>query len=372
MKSNYILVIICIVALIFSADCFSQNNQITLTAVGDILLARLPGKHLLASSDPSFPFSQIRKYFLISDIAFANLECPISERGTPYPGKPENITFRAPLKALTALGNSGLTILSLANNHANDFGPIALHDTIHYLNQKGIKVCGAGRYSEEASKPVFITAKGIQFAFLGFAEPVWSTRQALPWKNYRKVTLKENRMQPDAKLSLLPEDFAGITYLAAALKSIQQIKQENPDRIIVVSIHWGIEHAHYPEQYQITLAHSIIDAGATIILGHHPHVLQSIELYNKGIILYSMGNFVFDMASDATYESALFQFTFTGNTLASLSILPVVISRKNFAPALADTATGANILKNIQTYSQKLNTTITISNGTGMLAIPTK
>ncbi len=355
-----------------SSDCFSQNNQIILTAVGDILLTRLPGKHLLAANDPSFPFSDVKKYFLASDIAFANLECPISERGTPYPGKPENITFRAPLKALTALKNSGLTILSLANNHANDYGPLALSDTIQHLKQKGIHVCGAGRYLEEASKPVFINAKNIQFAFLGYAEPMWSTRQAQSWKQYRKMTQKEILMQPNASLSQLPEDFTGITALSSAVKSAQQIKQAYPHSIIVVSIHWGIEHEHYPRSYQIALAHSIIDAGASIILGHHPHVLQSIELYNNGIILYSMGNFVFDMASDDTYESALFQFKFTGSKLVSVSIIPIQISRKNFAPVPADAKSGEKIIKNIQTYSQKFNTKISISNGCGLLVLNTK
>ena len=366
-----IIVLLCI-SIIFSSDCFSKDYHIVLTAVGDILLSRLPGKHLLAAPDDVFPFSNVRKYFLSSDIAFANLECPIAQRGTPYPGKPENITFRAPLKALTALGNSGLTILSLANNHANDYGPIALSDTINYLTQKGIHVCGAGRYLEEASKPVIINAKGIQFAFLGYAEPVWSTRQAQSWEKYRKITQKEIYMEPDVSLPLLPENFTGITALSEAVKSVQQIKQAYPRRIIVVSIHWGIEHEHYPREYQIKLAHSIIDAGASIILGHHPHVLQSIEQYNNGIVLYSMGNFVFDMASDATYESALFQFAYTGNTLTSLSIIPIQISRKNFVPALADPKIGEKILKNIQTYSQKFNTQISISNGSGILILNPK
>lgn len=350
--------------IIVSSISFSDNNSILLIAAGDILLARLPGKQLLASRNPSFPFTQVRHYFLTSDIAFANLECPISERGTPYPGKPENITFRAPLKALTALSNSGLSILSLANNHSNDYGPQALRDTMEELAHIDIKYCGAGSHLEAASSPAIIVVKGVRFAFFGYAELLWSTKQAWPWASQLTLTRKElflDKFASTAPFELTP-DFTGISAIGNVLADVKKFKARNPTSVIIVSIHWGIEHEHYPRAYQISLAHDIIDAGATIILGHHPHVLQGIEIYNKGIIVYSMGNFVFDMASDETYKSALFQFRFTGTQVDSISIIPVQIDRRNYSPAPAYESAAQKILTDIQTYSQKLGTRITIAN----------
>ena len=368
------LLILCFSALclLITAETGQSETDIVLAAAGDILLSRLPAKRLLASSDENFPFSRTRDFFLDADIAFANLECPVSDRGKPYPGKPENITFRAPLKAVQALGNSGLNIVSLANNHFNDYGIDAMLDTMQRLETAGIQYCGAGKYLEEAHRPKIITVKGVRFAFLGYAEPVWSTRQAQAWTPYWRITRTELALHPSCAEStvLFPASFAGMSDMERMLGDIHRIRGNNYADFIVVSIHWGIEHATKPQAWQVKLAHAAVDAGADCILGHHPHVLQSIEIYKDKPVLYSMGNFVFDMAADATYQSAIFLFHLKGAKFSQLEIIPVTISRSDYTPAPADKAGAALILSNLQSYSANFKTTIQIKDKRGYISKP--
>lgn len=260
----------------------AQGDRLTLAVVGDIMLSRTVDK-VIQNNSWQVPFASIPKTLQSSDIAFANLECPASFRGKPYPGKPEDVTFRANPAALMGLKYAGFDVVSLANNHTNDYGPQALTDTLLSLAQLDIAACGAGSSREEAHKAAIIERNGIRLAFLAYAEPIWSVVEAA------------DGPPPAAGVAVLREEdiIADIQKAAAQADGV------------LVSLHWGEEFQQIPRKSDRALAKRLIDAGALAILGHHPHVLQGAEWYKQGLILYSMGNFVFDMKDDATYDSAV-------------------------------------------------------------------
>ncbi len=229
------------------------------------------------------PFASVPESIKTADIAFANLECPASFRGKPYPGKPEEVTFRANPASLFGLKYAGFDVVSLANNHTNDYGPLALQDTLASLNQLDIASCGAGSSEYEARKPAILERNGIRLAFLAYAEPIWS------------VVAAEDGPPVKAGVAVLREE--------DIVADIQQAAKLADG--VLVSLHWGEEFHQVPRESDRALARRLIDAGALAILGHHPHVLQGAEWYRQGLIIYSMGNFVFDMKDDATYDTAV-------------------------------------------------------------------
>jgi poly-gamma-glutamate synthesis protein (capsule biosynthesis protein) len=173
------------------------------------------------------------------------------------------MSLRGSTKSIEGLKYAGFNILSLANNHSLEHGYEALYDTMDLLNNNNIIPLGVGRKKEVARKPVVFNLKTKKIAVLGYCLRPDKTA-------YRSIKNKEE-----------------------ILEDIKNVK-ENVDYIIL-SLHWGDEFVQIPAPWQIDFAHKLIDNGASIILGHHPHVMQGIEEYNGGIIAYSLGNFVFDM-----------------------------------------------------------------------------
>lgn len=305
----------------------AQESTLTLAVAGDIMLARAVDKRIQEAGWHA-PFVSIPETIQKADIAFANLESPASFRGKPYPGKPEEVTFRANPGSLLGLKAAGFDVLSLANNHSNDYGPLALMDTIAGLQQLGIHTCGAGTSAKEARQPAILERNGIRLAFLAYAEPIWSVVEA------------KDGPPPQSGVAVLRE--------ADIIADIQAaVKQADG---VLVSLHWGEEFHTTPRALDRELARRLIDAGALAVLGHHPHVLQGAEWYRQGVILYSMGNFVFDMQSDATYDSAMALINIkrigegtvpykpgkTTLVVEKLAFQPVKLKRGSWGPAPID------------------------------------
>jgi poly-gamma-glutamate synthesis protein (capsule biosynthesis protein) len=201
------------------------------------------------------------------------------------------------------LKNAGFTILSLANNHIPNFGEQGLKDTFNYLHQAGIYYVGAGNNAEEAAAPVFMTIKGTKFAFLAYND----TDVVPPSYEATQNHAGTNFMRPDR--------------MTEAIKRAKQ----NAD-IIIVSMHAGTEYTDDPNQSQITFAHAAIDAGADLVIGHHPHVIQPLENYKGKYILYSLGNFVFDqMWSEETRQGLTAKIFFTKTGVQKIEFQPILI-----------------------------------------------
>lgn len=236
---------------------------------GDVLLSG----HVLSAYEKAGGISGVldeeyRRAIAESDFFFVNEEFPFSDRGVQAADK--EYTFRLPPAKVNILREMGIDGVSLANNHTLDFGEEALLDSCMTLDEVGIMHTGAGADLESASQPVRFEQHGRRIAILGATRviPEWS------W------TAGENHG------GLLA------TYDAAAvLQEIRELKET--EDYVIVYVHWGIEKEDQPQDYQRLLGQQYIDAGADLVIGSHPHVLQGIEYYKGKPIVYSLGNFVF-------------------------------------------------------------------------------
>lgn len=234
----------------------------SITAVGDI---SFQGKN--ADKPAIEVFSSVIPYLKSSSLVIANLENPLLGKGDPVPGK---CTLRGNPGWTKVLSKAGIHVLSLANNHMMDYGEAGLLSTIRALENSGLVYVGAGKNKEEACAPKFLCVKSNRIAFLARTSIIVSSP------------------------SYAGRDQPGVAFLDVN-ETKEKIKAcKGRADIVILLIHWGLEEYLYPSPEQRELAAEFIDAGAELILGHHPHVLQGIERMGNGIVVYSLGNFLFD------------------------------------------------------------------------------
>lgn len=221
-----------------------------------------------------------------ADIMTINNEFTYSTRGEPLPNK--LYTFRAHPSRVNILKEMGVDIVSLANNHAYDYGEVSLLDTMATLNDADILYYGAGHNLEEAMSPVYFEIDGKTIAYVAASRA------------------EKNKMTPQAT-----EDSPGILRCYDTELFIEKIKEADKYADYVIAyLHWGTELTHVLEEVQVTTGKEYIDAGADIVLGAHPHVLQGFEYYNGKPIAYSLGNFWF---TSYTYDTMLLNIHFYGD-----------------------------------------------------------
>jgi poly-gamma-glutamate synthesis protein (capsule biosynthesis protein) len=234
-----------------------------ISAVGDISFEG-PRAH-----DASLEhFAGIASLLRRADLAIANLECALSDTGrNAIPGK---CTLRGSPAWARVLREAGIRFVTLANNHVMDFGPEGLLATIDALRRAGVGFAGAGRNRDEACAPVFLDLAGRRVALLGRSAVIVSA--------------------PTYAAPGVP----GVAFLETdeTLEAIRACRARAD--LVILMVHWGIEEYSYPSPAQRALARRFIEAGADLVLGHHPHVLQGIERFGDGVVAYSLGNFAFD------------------------------------------------------------------------------
>ena len=282
-----------------------------LIAVGDIMLSRDVEQKMVRLNDWLYPFRGTYKITTLGDMVFGNLESPLIEGPAVAT---EGIVFRADPKTVAGLAYGGFNILSLANNHIANQGPDGIERTIHVLDEAGIAHMGAGLDLAQAQQPAILEKNGLKFGFLAY-------------------TYNQSSGKSTAISSLNTDQ------LVADLRNLGT-KADG----MIVSLHAGTEYAEKPSQQQINFTHLAIDNGAALVIGHHPHVVQPVEKYKDGYILYSLGNFIFDqMWSEETREGGIADITFTGNRITSLNIIPVKIF--DFSqPQLMDQEAGSKVI----------------------------
>lgn len=263
----------------------------TMLFAGDIMLSRSVGKIMEKRADWSYPFHRVGELLGGADLAFANLENPISRRG-------QNVgsiySFRADPRAADGLVYAGFDVLSLANNHIGDYGAEALVDTLAILEENGIAYAGAGRDYGEAYRPVVRDVRGVRVAFLAYTNLLPRAAHA-----------------PNSKPAVAYLDMDAVKSGIAAARELADI--------IVVSFHWGEEYHTRRSASQEEIAKAAVDAGASLVVGHHPHVAQEVERYKDGYIAYSLGNFVFDQNfSPDTSRGLLLKVTLRGKRIESV------------------------------------------------------
>lgn len=294
---------------------------------------------VLLGNGKGFLFDDARYIFSPADVAFVNLECCIASSGFPAPGK--EFTFRGPSTSAELLKLAGVDVVSVANNHALDYGKEAFLETTSHLKENGIFWCGGGRNAEEAYKPAIIERHGVRIAFVAFS-----------------------RIMPNgwAATSKSPGCASGFDsrQIASAIKGAKA----NAD-FVVASFHWGVELATTPGEDQRELAHLAIDSGACMVIGHHPHVVQGFEVYRNSIVAYSLGNFVFSPPREISSRTLAVTALFSPSGLVQAKVVPMRII--NCRPLILDGKEADLWLSTVAGYSKALGTKVDIRNGRGFI-----
>lgn len=243
-----------------------DTKPVQLLFLGDIMLDR--GVKRSVSNNLQGDYSALfvnTSYIASADVAFANLEGPVATGGKNVGSR---FSFRMDPIVLESIKKTGIDIVSFANNHVGDYTQEAFVETLRHLDEQDIRYTGAGNNYAEASTPAVIIVRGMKIGYLAATDvgPVW---------------LKATEKNPGV---LLANDPALAQVITKAKSQVD---------ILVVSFHFGNEYS-LPSDRQILLAHSAIDSGADIVVGHHPHVMQRIEEYKGKPIFYSLGNYIFD------------------------------------------------------------------------------
>lgn len=243
-----------------------KDQDVSLVFVGDIMLSRNIGKIMQERSDWTHHFRQVAPLLREADLTFGNLEGPISARGENMGSR---YSFRADPRSGEGLTYAGFDVLSIANNHVWDYGSEAFADTLRILKESGIGPVGGGANYPEAHAPLIKEVRETRIAFLAYTN-----------------LIPRSRTSRDARPAVAFLDIDTVT------ADVRNAKREAD--IVAVSFHWGEEYKTKRNAEQERIAKAAIDEGASLVIGHHPHVVQELERYREGYIAYSLGNFVFD------------------------------------------------------------------------------
>jgi len=322
------------------AGARAAGRSLTLLAVGDVMLDRGVAKGIAAlGADAVFAAVAVR--LREADLTIGNLECPLASK---HPRLPKGIAFCADPALAPVLAAAGFDVMNLANNHAVDCGRVALLATIAHLNRAGIQVCGAGRDRAQAEGPVVLAAGGLRVAFVGFTEFVEGTR---PYDHVPTIGLATARS------------------IKAAVARARAVAD-----LVVVSLHAGEENDVFPARLQRSFALAAAGAGADLVLGHHPHVLQGLEQVPRpgrrsALIIYSLGNFVFDQKRADANQSVMLRCRLDRNGVMAAETLPVVIRDTRPRPATAEE--GRLILAELTRRSRRYHVSVSTGAVVGAL-----
>lgn len=257
-----------IVILLYFPSARAQTADsafcVSLLALGDVNLGRTVGQKIL-QGDTTYPFKKIGGMLIRADIVFANLECPITDQNGETQNPKSNIIFCAPPDASIALQRAGITIVSTANNHAYDYGLKGLRETIKFLSSGRIQCVGTVTDSGARFVPVVLERKGIKVGIIAYTQTM---NFCFGWHG-----------------------FVSVFDSARAQWEITQLRPKVD--FIIASYHGGEEYKDVPDEEALRNMRLLAQCGVDVVLGHHPHVTQGIEVYRNCLIFYSLGNAVF-------------------------------------------------------------------------------
>lgn len=295
----------------------SADEPVTVAIAGDVMLGRRVGEHLERAGDPAAVLRPTGPRLRRADLTVGNLESTLARLGAPTQG---DDSFAADPGVLDGLRDvSGFDVLSLANNHTGDFGTRSLLRTVRLVHDAGIVPVGAGADRREAWSPAIVERKGTTFGIIAF-NAIGET----PGAGADSPGAASVRMEPrTGPLSA--------TDLDRARREVRRLA----DRVDVVIVlpHWGDQYTHRPVPDQRRVARALVRAGADAVVGGHPHWTQPDERYRGALIIYSLGNFVFDMDWNREVRTGnVAELTFRGGRLVGFELVPYVIGRNDFTP----------------------------------------
>ncbi len=295
---------------------------------GDINLGRCIAKTSITYNDFTYPFRFVAEQLRSADITIGSLDSTISDQSPPM-SCPDSMNLIGPTGMVQGLQFAGFDVITVATNHIKDCGEKgfdcednAFLDTINNLTNAGIIPVGGGENLNASRLPVVMERQGIRFAFLGVNEidqRVWATESS------------------PGTAPLSPEMIDQIKADIASAKKIAEV--------VIVLPQWGIEYASHPEEMQRLWAQEFLDAGASLVIGNGPHIVQPVEVFPNGIATYALGNFVFDQGQDYRREGVVVHAVFNGAQLESWKLEPVSINYYTYQPVWAEGSEAKKILE---------------------------
>jgi len=308
----------------------APEQTTTVRVVGDIML----GRGVAAAQDSDDPAAALRplgRHLRGADLTIGNLESTLSTAGPPTQG---DDSFSTLPTLPGALADLGVDAVSLANNHAGDFGETALLETVDRFPGTGLRAFGAGRDRAAASRPVVLTRHGVRFGFVGF-----NSIGETPAATSTSPGALSVRMPPRTG----PLDRADLAYVLGVIRRL-----ERKVDVVVALPHWGTQYTHVAGPVQALVGRRLVAAGADLVVGGHPHWVQGLEHLDSGAVLvHSLGNLVFDMDfMEQTMEGVTLTATFWGDRLMRVELAPYRMGPR-FAPRLVSGPVGAGILADV-------------------------
>lgn len=279
------------------------DHKVTFMAVGDIMLGDSPVCHgfgvnsMIQKYGPLHPFEHVSMVLREGDIVFGNLEVPVS-RFDEKVDSFERVQFRGQPESIKGLVASGFDVVSVCSNHTMQHGKVALVEMVEHLNASGIEFVGVEDDEPNMKNLCILERQGVRFAFLAY--------------NFRP---QQYFLDPPS-------------WKTPSLELIKKETHSVADSVdhVIVSLHWGDEFVEYPSPKQVRMAHDLIDHGVTLVVGHHPHIVQGVEQYKDGLIAYSLGNFVFDMWQLRLRETMILRCVISKEGVETYELIPASIN----------------------------------------------
>ncbi|WP_182524865.1 CapA family protein [Nocardioides dongkuii] len=288
-------------------------RAVDLTVGGDVMLVR-------GVPDAAAALAPLSRRLRSADVTVGNLESTLSLEGSPTQG---GDSFGGTPALLGPLRRAGFDVLSLANNHAGDYGTTAMLRTVAELRRSPVAPVGAGRDLAAASRPAYVVRGGVRFGFVAF-NAIGETPQATPDAPGALSVRMPPRTGP-----LVPAD---LDHVAEVIRRATQRAD-----VVVALPHWGTQYTHEPEEVQRTVGRRLVRAGADLVVGGHPHWVQGIDSVGGVPLAHSLGNLVFDMGPSSgfpveTREGVLLEATFWGAELKAVRLAPYRMDPTSYAP----------------------------------------
>ncbi len=310
------------------------SDDVTLAAVGDLLFGRYAEDKTYMPVDRSDAvFADVAPIIRAADVAFCNVESPVVPEPKSF-GVYKRMSFRAEPAKMKLVADAGFDVVSLANNHMFNMKAASIAPTVVNVAAAGLRPGGAGKTAADAMRPVVVEVHGVRLAFLMFT--VWNNTGKSGFTKDGSVAFFEHEAK--AEKTAVDEVRAARRYLDADF--------------VIVSIHWGLEYIPHPHSGQERFAAAVMKAGADLVLGHHPHVVQDVRWKRGAAVVFSMGNFLFDNPTLDRRESLIFLATLRPGPIrhvANVELEPVMIDKKTRAPMLARGKEGARWRKRLAT-----------------------
>ena len=312
------------------------KENVSVAVTGDVMFARnMPG---VLSMDSS-PFKGVSDVTSAVDLLLINFENAATDTDNALKG---DVPLKCDPSYVPLAKANNNTVAALANNHAFDYGQTGMEDTIKYLKDAGITPMGAGNTEDEAHQAVVKEVNGRKITIVKYMDS----------ENFAEYS---QEVMPYANGSN-----PGYSAYDSA-DAQKQIAENNDSDCIIAYMHYGNEYSNSPNENQVKMSHELIDYGADIVIGSHPHVTEGIEMYKGKPIFYSLGNFIFDQSNEATHTAYFVKLDLVENT-GTCTVYPIYIS--NYLPEHMSAEDGTSLLSGLSPQCEQLKVN---SDGTGTL-----